>query len=215
MSDFSSSEALRYGWQKTKGNMIFFIGSYIILGLLQIIPLACAVLAISKANDSNWSLAIAFGIATILSEIMAFLILFIGYAKSATHISNGNGPTFGDMKPTSKEMWRVFIAGVIWFIGIGIGLLFFIIPGIWFALTFWPFGWVIINKEVGPIEGLRQARQLTKGVKFQHFIFFVLCGLILAVGALCLGVGLILAFPITLIATTFCFMKISGLETAA
>ncbi|MCX5849583.1 MAG: hypothetical protein NTW65_09055 [Deltaproteobacteria bacterium] len=206
------TEALGYGWRKAKENLVFFIGSYIIMGVVQFIPIFCTVLAIVNLMEANESLAIGLGIAAFLSECIAFDMLYVGYVKAATNVINGTGPMFGDMKPSMTDMFRVLVAAICWFTLIGIGLVLFIIPGIWFAVTYWPFGWVIINKQVGPIEGLRQARELTKGKRFNHVIFFVLCGIILLLGALALGLGLIIAFPTTLLATTYLYRKISGLE---
>jgi len=213
--EITKTEALSYGWRKAKENLFFFIGSYIILGVVQFIPIVCAVLSIYNFFEENDSQALSYGIAAVISECLAFLILFIGYVKVAMSLTSGTGPLFSDMKPTFAEMYRGFFAAVCWFSLIGIGLVLLIIPGIWFAVTYWPFGWVIIDKKVGPIEGLRLAGGLTKGKRFSHVIFFALCGIILAVGALLLGVGLIIAFPTVLMATAYLFRRISGLEVKA
>ena len=83
-----------------------------------------------------------------------------------------------------------------------------IVPGIIWAIKFQFFSYFIVDKEVGPIEALKKSAAITKGAKWDLFVFGALLGLINLAGALCVVVGLFATIPTTMVAIAFIYRKL-------
>jgi hypothetical protein len=208
-------EAMRFGWEMTKENLGFFIASYIVAGLVWCVSGVLLILTVAHAADGNAGTAALFGLLTFLVSTITAAIMFVSYVKAGMFISAGYDVSIRDCLPTVGEIAKVYAAYFIWFVGIGIGLVFFILPGIWVALKYWPCGWIIIEKGLGPVEALKEAGELTDLLKFDLMFFFIVCGLVLFLGALVFLVGILIAFPVVLIATTYVFRLMANLEVAS
>jgi uncharacterized membrane protein len=88
------------------------------------------------------------------------------------------------------------------------GLILLIIPGIIWAIQFQFFGYLIIDKGLGPIEALKKSSKITKGAKWDLFLLGILLVLINILGALALLVGLFATIPTTMIANAFVYRKL-------
>ena len=88
------------------------------------------------------------------------------------------------------------------------GMILLIIPGIIWSIKFQFFTYFIIDKGLGPIEALKRSSAITKGAKWDLFIFGLLLGLINLLGALCLLVGLFATIPTTIVAMAFVYRKL-------
>jgi uncharacterized membrane protein len=81
---------------------------------------------------------------------------------------------------------------------------------------------VVVDQRTDPIEALRKSSRLTDGVKGQLFWFGLLLIGVNLVGALALGVGLLVTIPTSFIAAAYVFRRLQqradvlqrGAETA-
>ena len=208
------SDAIGYGWEKAKGNLRFFILSYVLAGLALVPSGVCLVLTAVFAASSDWTLTVIFGILMVLSWLVVYVGLFIAYVKAGIRINAGEELTVRDCMPALDEWWKVFIANCIYLTLVGIGFLLCVIPGIWLAVKYWGYCWFIVEQGSGPVEAFREAGELSDGLTLELLVYFVICGVILGLGALAFIVGLALAFPVVLIATTYVFSKLAGLPVA-
>lgn len=83
-----------------------------------------------------------------------------------------------------------------------------IVPGIILGIKFWFFDYFIMDKKVGPIEALKRSAELTSGVKWKLFLFFLALTGINILGALLLLIGLFLTIPTTMMAAAFVYRKL-------
>ena len=83
-----------------------------------------------------------------------------------------------------------------------------IIPGIIWGIKFQFFSYFIVDKGLGPIEALKRSSTITKGAKWDLFLFGLLVWLINLLGALCLLVGLFATIPTTGVAMAFVYHKL-------
>jgi uncharacterized membrane protein len=91
---------------------------------------------------------------------------------------------------------------------VAFGLVLLIVPGIILAIKYVFYDYLIIDKELGPLEALRESSRITGGVKWQLFIFMLLVFLINFAGILFFGVGLLLTIPATTIATAYVYRRL-------
>jgi len=105
-----------------------------------------------------------------------------------------------------------FIASLLYIIIVSFGLLLFVVPGIIWAIQFWFYPYCIADKEVGPLEALKMSSRLTYGKKRELCMFFAVITLInLAAGA-CLVFGLIITYPLSVLASAYVFRKLQATE---
>ena len=83
---------------------------------------------------------------------------------------------------------------------IGVGTLLLIVPGIIFGLMFMFYGYVMIEKGLGPIDALKESKRLTDGVRWKLFLFSLLVIGLNLLGVLALLIGVLVTMTITFIA---------------
>ena len=98
--------------------------------------------------------------------------------------------------------------GLLTFIVVFIGFILFIVPGIIYGIKFMFAGYLIAEKTMGVIESLKKSSEITQGSKMNLFLFGILTALINVAGVLCLGVGLFITIPLTMVATAYIYRKL-------
>lgn len=83
------------------------------------------------------------------------------------------------------RLFPKFLAGSLaYMLLVGAGLYLFIIPGIYFALKCQFFGYLIVDKGMGPIDTMRGSYKITKGAEKSLFVFWLtLCCSIIVIAA--------------------------------
>ncbi|MCK4415131.1 MAG: DUF975 family protein [Candidatus Eisenbacteria sp.] len=91
----------------------------------------------------------------------------------------------------------IILAYVIVQLVVGFGILFFLVPGIIFAIAFsqWPL--LIMDRGVGGPESLGQSWHMMKGYKADYFLLWLVLITVNFVGLIPLGLGLLVTVPFT------------------
>jgi hypothetical protein len=124
-----------------------------------------------------------------------------------------------DEKPLPDFDLRALLAGYLPFlltevvVGIIIagGLILLIVPGIYWGLTYGLAPMVCAARKCGVLDALRESRRITVGRRGTLFWFGLLCIGVNVLGALALGVGLLVTIPTTVIATAHVFRRLEAL----
>jgi uncharacterized membrane protein len=87
-----------------------------------------------------------------------------------------------------------------------------VIPGIIWSIRFHFFSYLIVDKGVSPIEALKKSSKITKGTKWDLFLFGILLVFINILGALALLVSLFVTMPATMVANAFVYRKLLSQE---
>jgi uncharacterized membrane protein len=195
---FSKKEAVSFGFELAKENLFFFIVLFIITLSIAVIMGA---LRLSATHASLVSFAIWF------AQTAIDLVIGIGLI----HITL----KFVDMKKAAykdlfyyKPIVNYFLASLLEGLIIVGGLILLIIPGIFFALRLQFTCYLIVDKNLGPVEAVKTSWKITKGNTWNLFFFGILLGLINILGFLCLIVGLFITVPLTMLATTFVYRRL-------
>jgi uncharacterized membrane protein len=198
MKSFSINEALSVGWEAFKARVGFFIGLLILFGLILVIP---QVLIQFSENDA---LTVVLGIAVQLLEYF----LTVGLIKISLEIVDGGQPEISDLFSGCPVYLSYVLATLLYSLALGLGLLLLVVPGLFAAIVFGFYGYVIVEKGYGPIEALKASFKLTEGVRWNLLGFGLLLVLINFLGALIVGLGLLVTLPITFVATAFVYRKL-------
>jgi uncharacterized membrane protein len=199
---FSKKEAISYGWNATKKNFRFFILLMLSLFAINILP---GILRSSLTPDKNSLIAFLI---SILSWILQ-LIVGLGLIKIALEIQDHKKTHYSELFSQSHMIINYFLASVLYGLIIVAGLILLIVPGIIWGIKFQYFSYFIVDKQLGPIEALKESSKITKGSIWNIFLLRVLLGLINIGGTLLLGVGLLVTVPITMMAEVHVFRKLT------
>lgn len=181
-SSFSISGALREGWELTKLNVGFLIVYQIILFFF------------------TWLFYIS---EHPLMRVIGFFVISLGWLglyRIALLLTKGLKPTFDQFYINWKFLADWIIAGILFGLMFGIGLLLFIIPGLYALVLFLFYPFFILDKSSGPIQSLKRSANLTKGERWHILAFLLACVGVNLLGLLFFGIGIFITTPIVLIA---------------
>ncbi|MFH1233046.1 MAG: DUF975 family protein [Patescibacteria group bacterium] len=197
---FSKKEAIKFGWEITKNNLVFFIGLLIVAGLISTIPSI-----ISEAIKTN-SFAL-YIVINIVSQILG-LIIGMGLIRITLKFCDNKKGEFSDLFSCFPLFFKYLLGSILYGLIVLGGMILLIVPGIIWAIEFQFFGYFIVDKGLGPIEALKKSSAITKNTKWDLFLFSLLLIGINLLGILCLGVGLFAAIPTIMVATAFVYRKL-------
>jgi len=198
---FSIKEALSFGWGIMKSNFWFFVGLLLIIWSISLIYSL-----VNNQIKEQSVLSIIVGLAFFVLNI----IVTMGAIKIALKFHDGQKGKIADLFSCFYLFFKYVLGSVIYGLIVLAGLILLIIPGIIWAIKFQFFGYFIVDKELGPIESLKQSAKITKDAKWTLFLFGLLSGLINFLGALLLLVGLFATIPTTMMAKAFVYRKLLG-----
>jgi uncharacterized membrane protein len=205
MSDnrFSKGEAIRFGWDRMKGNLGFFIVFLIILFFVEFFFSGFAGLF----EDSLPLLAFIFNVGSwIVSIISSIFVVKIGLRL----YGNDQIGSYGFLSFSSSLFFKYLLGYILYGLAILIGLILLIVPGVYLAIKYQFVPYLIVDKGMDPIEAFTESAKMTNGQKWNLFLLILLYILILFVGLLALGVGLLVAAPIVMIAQAYVYKKLSS-----
>ncbi len=213
MATFSKKEAINFGWEKVKGNILYFAGiTLVIIGAPYIVQWVLDAMfttfytALSLPRDTIYLAALPGGIASAIVS----LVLSIGMVRFLLHIVDGKTAKFSDLYDTSrKEVFRYILGSIIYTLITLAGFLLLIIPGIIFSIKYSFYNYFIIDKNLPATDSIRASGEITKGNKWNILLFGLLLGLVNILGFLALFLGVFVTIPLTWIANAYLYRKLS------
>lgn len=197
---FSIAEAVRFGWEATKRNIGFFLILLIVVMVVEGIPSG-----IQKATQESAPLISAlFG----LLGLVVSTIVGIGVIRISLRFADNEKAELFDLYTDYRLFFRYLFAEILYGLIVAGGLILLIVPGIIWAVRFSQFGFLVVDKGVGPMEALRESARITQGARWQLFLFgLVLIGVTM-LGVLALIIGLLWAVPTIFVAGAFVYRRL-------
>jgi uncharacterized membrane protein len=199
-------DVLARSWEIFKDNVGVFLG-----GILMIMAVSVLISFISQAGQlavraafhgerSTLAILLTAGIAIVFGLIGSLVQTFLtlGYIRAALAAVRGQTPEFGVLFSAGPFFLTGFLASLLAGIGVAIGIVLCIVPGVFLALGLYFVQFIVVDREggIGVIDALKESWQLTDGYKGALFLWaLVSIGLILA-GTLACCVGVFVAAPL-------------------
>jgi len=194
---FPFGAAIKFGWQKTKENFWSLIA-------ITLIWIVISGMFNSTAKNFEKTMPLANLIIQIVSAVVS-MIMTLGITRISLKVYRGEKFEVTELFNSSGLLLKYFLASLLYFLAIAVGLILLIVPGIILMLRMSFYTYLIVDKQLGPVESLKESMRLTKGSCFNLFLFwFVVLGVFL-LGLLALIVGVIVAIPVTVIAWIFVY----------
>ncbi|MGH6734854.1 MAG: hypothetical protein ACRECX_02070 [Methyloceanibacter sp.] len=204
--DFTVGSAIRFGWETFKTRPWFFVGATVIMGIAYLVlgTLTTAIDTTTGGSAEEPTLLgtiVNIGLSTLINMgVTAFFL-------AAHH--NPQGVEFSALWHP-RPFWKFLGASILVGLTIGIGFLLLIVPGV-IALLFFIFTtFIVIDRELGPIEAMKESMRITKGYRWPLLGFILVVALLMLAGALALLVGLLVAVPVTTLAFVHVYRVLSA-----
>ncbi len=195
MYTFSKAGAFDHAWKRFKERPFFLMGVFVLSAVL---------LSISGyfAERSGTGSAV---LATNIIDFVLSIVLSMGVTQITLRIHDGVDTHYPDLFEPLALFWKYLAVTVLTGVIVLIGLLLFIIPGIIAALAISFAPYLVIDKKMGPIEALHESIRITHGHRWNLFVFSVLLLAVNVLGALFLGLGLLITVPVSALALVYVY----------
>jgi hypothetical protein len=205
------------GWQIFRERMGLCIGVFLLAQVLQLVAqlpeLYVNLFVINRPLPPETKALLSIGMSIVTLVRVAFSIwLSIGMYQFALKIVRGQTAGVGDLFGGGRFFWRALLCSIVFGLAILGGLLLFIVPGIIAILMFWPFLYVLVDRNLPGLQSLSQASMITSGNKLALFGLLLVCTFINVCGLLALGVGIFVSVPYVFVVTTLAYDRISGIS---
>lgn len=213
-------DGFRYGWQKftqNVGPILLALVAYAAILIVASIVFFSVLVGTGATTDGDIGaagvagLGFGFVVFTLIILVLA-LLAQAGIIRGALAITHGRQVTVGDFFSFSRigaVLVTVLLVGlastIVSFTGVGPIIVSFFGQ---FALLF------VIDKGLGPIEAIKASVQLAIRNFAPAILLFVFVYLATAAGAIVLLVGLLVAVPVSMIATAYVYRRLIGEQPA-
>ena len=142
-------------------------------------------------------------------------IVFAGYLALLIKFTNNEAISFDDLFITDKRwIYLAFLALIKMFL-IMLGLLCFVIPGIYLSVR-WMFAELyVVDQGMRPLEALRASSALTSGYRWKLFFFSLASCLLILVGVFFFIIGAVVAVIAIKFAVIDLYKKLQTVEVSA
>jgi uncharacterized membrane protein len=203
MSDniFEPFDPVRFGWNTLKSNPQFFAVLMVIVAALYYIPSVIQIGFLSNAvSTPKASYLETIAILLAIIYLLIYQIVELGLLGIALGFRDGKSHEIGDLFKNLRLFPSFFAATIIYGLMVTVGLFLLVVPGIYLALKYQFYGYLIVDKGLGAVEALRESGRITEGAKKDILIFWLTLGCSMAVIMLLLGV--FIAIPAGFITAT-------------
>lgn len=188
---------IRVAWHAFKAYWRVFVASVLIL-FASWLCLELSVIALQRFGVAvNVGLHVAF--------LFVFSVLMVGIHKMALDVLDGQRPTLATLTRILDRGPSYLLALLMYLAVVGVGLLLFIAPGFYFAVRYSLFGQVLAATRASALEALRVAASVSDGRWWQLCCLLAAVVALNIVGAAVLGLGLVISFPVSILATSSFF----------
>lgn len=207
MNNFSAEDSIKFGWETFKKRPWFFIG---VAAILLVISSISSALSPSSENFSN---NVPLSLIGFLASLAISTLIDMGVTSlSLKASSNTSAVKFEDLWHP-KPFWKYLAAAMLTGLVVVIGFIFLIVPGVLLALMLMFVKFLVIDRNLGPIEAIKESARVTKGYKWKLFVLLLLIVLINIVGFFLLFIGLLVSIPVSALAVAHAYRTLSRMHT--
>lgn len=199
-ASFSYGDALRHGWRAFTAN----IGP---MALYALVVVAVSVLV-------NVVFGTPEGTRSFVGNIVVFLVnqlVAIGWLRIALDAVDGRQIDTDRVRGAFSVFVPFLVAAILFSLGVTIGLILLIVPGIIFAVIFGFYGWGLVDGAVDDgVAALRHSAEITRGHRWQLFGFVIVLILFNLLGLLALLVGVLITSAVSILALAHVYRQLAG-----
>lgn len=142
-----------------------------------------------------------------LAQLFLQAWLSVGFVRICLLALDGKPFSVDMMFSGLDKVLPFLLAWYLYLLGFAIGFLLLVVPGLIFGTIYGFFPFLMVEKNLKPIDAFNESARLTKGSRLQLFGFYLLILCFNALGALALLIGLLFTVPISMLAMAFVYRR--------
>jgi uncharacterized membrane protein len=198
---FSIGEALGFGWATLRDRFGTLIGLIVVSAIITVIP---QLLSQGATQQKATALALLFGIVAWVAEA----VVALGWTRITLKLHDGQNAEMQDLIEPYPLLWKYIGASILAALAISIGFLVLFVPGVILAIRLGFFPFAIVDGGAGPVEALQKSWDLTRGSFWHLLTLAIALACVNVLGALALGIGLLVTVPMTAIAMAYVYRRL-------
>jgi uncharacterized membrane protein len=214
---FEVGDVLSKGWEDFKGNavnliLVLLAGMGVIIGVNIVVNILSAVV-----RDSQMLVMVVALIGGVAGLIVNTLIQ-LGWLSVYLKVVRGKEFSVGDVFSQSDKLVPAIIASLLIGLGVIVGMILLVVPGIIIALMTSMTLYFIVDQNMGAMDAIKASIAATQGKKLQLFVFGLAAVGVSLLGALACGVGMLATIPLVSCAFARVYLAVSqsgGAQSAA
>lgn len=212
-----AGDVISASWDIYKREMGLCIGGtvvVVILGLVAGLVLEGVERVMLAGAQGNLSLVLVVLLASMTAGLFVQSYLQLGLHILFLKVARGQRAEIGDVFTGGPYLLRMVGNSILFLIMLVLGLFACIVPGIIVALMFWPFVYVLVDRNPPGAGALSEAREITEGNWGAVVLLYLAMLGFIVLGLLACGVGVIFALPLTILMFAVAYAKMAGHRTA-
>lgn len=211
--DYSISDVISESWQRVKGTKGIIIGGFLVFYIVMLLVtfvLGFVLGMFGLMNETSpSSMIVGQLIISVLGSAATYPFLaginMIGIRRAADQPIS-----FNEMFSHFGRFVPLLLTGLLMMVLIYVGLLLFILPGLYLAVAYMLAIPLAVERGLSPWQALEASRKAVSQHWFKAFGLYLLLGLIVIVSALPLGIGMIWTIPLFVIAIGVVYRIVFG-----
>ena len=216
---------MSWSWAKFTANaapfvlgLLAYVGVFIVAAILWF-TIQGAIL--DTTINSNGTISSPGTFMTLFVGALGVLIFaFLGYLIQAGVVRVGLDVAAGRAAEVPRffstdRLAKVIIAGILVAVATFIGTLLCYIPGLIVGFLCQYFVLFIMDKDLEPVDSIKASVQFVLANLLPLLLVYLICGVIIFIGAILCGVGLLVAIPVAVLVQVFAYKTLQGEPVAA
>jgi hypothetical protein len=190
--DIDMIECIKEAWEMSKDKLLLLLGGMVVLGLV----------------------SMAAGMIPFASFFVSVPIV-AGLTMVNLRIVNGAPFEFSNFFDGFKRFVPLMIVGLIVSLGIILGMVLLILPGIYFAIATTFAVTLVIDRGEEPMAAIKGSMKVVNANFLKVLLFMLVIGVFNFIGLLACGVGMLITAPVSGVATIIFYNKMLGIAGGA
>lgn len=204
---------LSSSWAAYKSQMGLCIGTVLLgFGLNWLASFLTNIVQMVIQENNDPSLTPLVFVLILAGMIFQFYIQ-LGQHLIFLNVARGESAEISDLFRGGPYLLRMLGNSIVFGLVLTVGIFALIVPGIIFALMFWPYVYVLVDRDARGLKPLEQSRQITSGNWGAVFVLALAAIGIQIAGLVALCVGLIFTTPFMMLMFAVAYCQMSGQPT--
>ncbi len=200
-------ETMKKAWEMLKGMKTKFWLAVLIYGVVNIVFGAIEAAVFGLESDYGvgkfiWGLAVLFVVGPMAA----------GLTMIALKHSVGAPYEVGEIFKHFDKIVPIFLTYILMYIGIALGLILLIIPGVYLMVAFSFALILVVEKDMSAIEALKTSRKVVHFQWFNVLGLVLLCSIVAFLGFVALLVGALWTVPLAALTFAMVYRDVFGVE---
>jgi len=209
-------ETLKRTWRILWRNLGACLLATIIVAILTTVPrLPVSQWSRTALQRGDWGTYFGWLICDNLIWMLIYAYVGAGMRLFMLKIARGERAPIGTLFAGGKYYFRLLIGGMLFTLLTGLGIFTLFIGTVVVMLFYWPFGYLIVDRNLGVIESFAVSAKITAGNRLTvlaTYLIAVILGSVFTV--LTCGIGILVFFPYLLLLPSVMYLSMSGQPTA-